>query len=457
MTAVTEQPDSTATAVAGSAPAGPASAAANADMHVGGAPSAPAGSVWRNPRLQILNLGAFAAFTGVAVAEVVYPLLVLGFTGKPVLAGLFGAIQFTAMVAASIPAGGFIDRHDRRRVLVTSEIIRALLATTLALSLAVGHVWLIEVYLVAVVLGACQPFSSVRTLALRGVVPAEQVTSALASQQIYSGVASLLGPALGAMMFTLSRSLPFTVIAAGMGLSATCAYLVRFDARPVPASPASAGDVGASSPSSGTTESADADGPLAGLRIIWRSAVMRSTMLTITMINLIGVPLDLVIILEARHQGVPTRYLGAILACFAAGGILGAPLVPRVHALLRPGNVLAVFGLGAATVIALLAVPFGGFWMAGCMLSIGLFLPAVEILINVLVLQQVPDHQRGRVLGAVMTFMGLGAPLGAAFGGMVLQIFSPATVLIGAAVLLAGSSLIAVSQPDLRAAQWPAG
>ncbi|WP_034262933.1 MFS transporter [Actinospica robiniae] len=406
-------------------------------------PGAAAGSVWRNPRLQILNLGAFAALTGVAVADVVYPLLVLGFTGKPILAGLFGAIQFTAMVLCSIPAGAFIDRHDRRRVLVTSEIVRALLATALAVSLAAGHVWLIEVYLVAMALGACQPFSSVRILALRGVVPAEQVTPALAAQQIFNGVAALLGPALGAMMFTLSRSLPFTVIAAGMGVSATCAYLVRFDSRPV-----------ADVPGSG---SGDSDGPLAGLRIIWRSAVMRSTMLFITMINLIGVPLDLVIILEARHQGVPTRYLGAILACFAAGGILGAPLVPRVHALLRPGNVLAAFGAGAAAVIALLAAPFGGFWMAGCMLSIGLLLPAVEILVNVLILQQVPDHQRGRVMSATMTFMGLGTPLGAAFGGTVLQVLSPATVLIGAAALLGCVTLIAVSQPDLRAAQWPAG
>lgn len=445
MTTMAEQADSTATATAAT------SAVTSAPTDA--APSAPAAvSVWRNPRLQALNVGALAALSGVAVADVVYPLLILGFTGKPVLAGLFGAIQFAVMVLASIPAGAFIDRHDRRRVLVTSEIVRALLATVLAVSLAAGHVWLVEVYLVAAVLGACQPFSSVRILAVRGVVPAEQVTPALASQQIFSGVAALIGPALGALMFTASRSLPFTVIAAGMGISATCAFLVRFDSRPAPASAPASADA--------TTESAaegdeDADSALAGLRIIWRSAVMRSTMLFITMINLIGVPLDLVIILEARHQGVPTRLLGAILACFAAGGILGAPLVPRVHALLRPGKVLAVFGLGTGAVIALLAVPFGGFWMAACMLSVGLILPAVEILVNVLILQQVPDHQRGRVMSAVMAFMGLGAPLGAAFGGTLLQLLSPATVLIGAGALLAGVTLIVITQRDLRTAQWP--
>jgi MFS family permease len=406
----------------------------------------PATSVWRNPRLQTLNVGTLAALGGVAVADVVYPLLILGFTGKPVLAGLFGAVQFTAMLLTSMPAGAVIDRHDRRRVLITSELVRALLATVLAVSLAAGHVWLVEVLCVAAVLGACQPFSAVRTLAVRGVVPAEQVTSALAAQQIFGGVATLVGPALGAVMFTASRSLPFTVTAAAMGVSATCAYLVRFDSHPVAAKADGGGAEGGESGS---------DSPLAGLRIIWSSAVMRSTLLFITMLNLIGVPLDLVIILEARHQGVPTRYLGAILAAFAAGGILGAPLVPRLHALLRPGQVLVAFGLAAGTFVALLAAPFGGYWMAACMLSVGLLLPAVEILVNVLILQQVPDQQRGRVLSAVMTLTGLGMPLGAAFGGTLLQLLSPTTVLLGAGVLLGCVTLVALSQPDLRAAQWP--
>ena len=447
-TAVTERP---------SAPSATLTPDATATPHATST-STTSGSVWRNRRLQTLNVGSFAAVTGIAISDVVYPLLILGFTGKPILAGLFGAIQFTAMVLASLPAGAFVDRHDRRHVLMTGELIRALLATVLAVTLAAGHIWLSEIYLVAAALGACQPFSGIRTLAVRGVVPAEKITSALATQQIFTGVASLLGPALGAVMFTASRSLPFTVVAAGMGVSATCAYLVRFDSRPTaaaaPAEPAADAPAAATSAEDAPAAHDDAS-PLAGLRIIWQSAVMRSTMLFIMMVNLIGVPLDLVIIVQARHQGVPTRYLGAIFAMLAAGGIIGAPLVPRVHALLLPGRLLAIFGVATAAAIGLLAVPFGGFWMAGCIFSVGLLLPAVEILVNVLILQQVPDHQRGRVLSGVMTITGLGMPLGAAFGGTLLQLLSPTTVLIGAAALLGCATLAALLQRDLRAAQWP--
>jgi MFS family permease len=78
-----------------------------------------------NRALHGIYTGTFTAFIGLAMAEVVFPLLVLGFTGKPVLAGLFGVVQFTALILASVPVGNFVDRHDRRRVLIAGETMRA--------------------------------------------------------------------------------------------------------------------------------------------------------------------------------------------------------------------------------------------------------------------------------------------------------------------------------------------
>lgn len=398
-----------------------------------------------NRALRTIYAGSFTAFIGLAMADVVYPLLVLGFTGKPLLAGLFGAIQFTALVLASVPVGNLVDRHDRRRILVVSETIRATLATVLAVTLAAGHVWLVEVYLIAFVLGACYPLSSVRTLALRAIAPDSELTKALSFQQIVSGVASLIGPAVGTLLFTINRSLPFFAIAAGIGISALCAAIVRFDGRPKPAddAEANAADDGKES-------------MFAGLRIVWNNPVMRGTMLFIMLVNLVGVPLDLVLIMQAKHEGVPMHYVGLILAGFAAGGILGAPLVPKLFKLLRPGQLLIAFGsliTLSCTMVAL--VPLGGFWMAGWWAAFGFAVPAAQVLVDVLILQQVPDHQRGRVLSAVMTFLGLGLPIGAAFGGSLLQVTSPATVLYGTSIAMAGVALFAASQRALRTAQWP--
>jgi MFS family permease len=403
-----------------------------------------------NRALRTVYAGSFTSFFGIAMADVVYPLLVLGFTGKPLLAGLFGAIQFTALVLASVPAGNFVDRHDRRRVLIVSEAIRAALATVLAVTLTSGHVWLVEIYLIAAVLGICQPLSSVRTLALRSIAPDSQLTKALSVQQAVSSVAQLVGPAVGTVLYAVNRSLPFVAVVVGMGISVLCAIAVRFDGKPKPAvAEADAANV-ADAPKG------EAESPFTGLRIIWSDPVMRGTMLFIMLINLIGVPLDLVLILQAKHEGVPTHFIGLILAAFAGGGIIGAPCIPKLYKMLRPGQLLIVFGaLISVSLLMTGLFQLGGLWMAGWLAAIGFAVPAASVLVDVLILQQVPDHQRGRVLSAVMTFMGLGMPIGAAFGGSILQIASPSTVLYGAAVAMAGVAAFAAAQRSLRAAQWP--
>lgn len=411
--------------------------------------------------LPAIYLGSFGAFAGIAIADVVYPLLVLGFTGKPLLAGLFGAIQLTALVLASIPAGNFADRHDRRRILIGVETARAGVATVLAVSLARGHVSLLEIYLTAAVLGACQPFSGVRTLALRKLAPAGRLIKVLAVQQVVAATALLIGPALGTLLYSIDRSLPFAATALGMAVSALCAFLVRFDGRPNPPAPApSAGESDtAEAPAPGGTEPGERrrpDGPFAGLGIVWRSPLMRAALIFVMLVNLVGVPLDLVVIVRARDEGVPTHLLGLILACGAAGGLLGAPLVPKLHTLLRPGRLLTVFGLVVTAACATMALPLDGIVLAAGFAAIGFVIPAAQILIDVLILQQVPDHQRGRVLGAIGMLVTLGTPLGAAFGGTLLQILSPAAVLCAIAASLACVSLYAVVQRDLRHAEWPA-
>lgn len=416
--------------------------------------------------LRVIYAGSFTAFLGLTIAEVIYPLLILGYTGKPLLAGLFGVVQFTAMVLASVPAGNLVDRHDRRRILVASDSARAATATLLAVTLVSGHVWLAEIYLIAAVLGVCQPFGGSRTLALRAVAPEGQLTRALSVQQVVSSVAQLVGPALGTTLYSLNRSLPFAAIALGTGISALCAYFVRFDGRPraprpEPAEATEAADTDADARTSRAARTAQAaadaaEGPFAGIGIIWRHPVMRATMVFLMLLNLVSVPLDLVMIVQAQHEGVPTRFIGPILAAFAAGGILGAPLIPWLHARLRPGRLLNCLGLLCTVSTAAVALPLGGFWMAGWLAAVGFVLPAAQVLVDVLVLQQVPDHQRGRVLSAVMTFLGLGLPLGAAFGGAMLQVLSPATVLLGTAGALACVTLYAVAQRNLRGAEWPA-
>ena len=72
-------------------------------------------------------------------------------------------------------------------------------------------------------------------------------------------------------------------------------------------------------------------------------------------------------------------------------------------------------------ILALLAVPAGPWWVAGLLFTAMLGVPAVRVLIDILVIRQAPPGQRGRVVAALMTLIGLGAPAGVAGCGFLLQ------------------------------------
>jgi MFS family permease len=143
------------------------------------------------------------------------------------------------------------------------------------------------------------------------------------------------------------------------------------------------------------------------------------------------------------------------MAGVAVGGLLGAVLVGPLHRRFRPGVLLIGVVLVEAPLMACLGVPWGPWWIGLVLLCAGLGLPALQVLIDVLIFRQVPDDQRGRVIAAVITLIGIGMPLGTLLSGVLLQYLSPShamLVLAGALALGAGYS---ATRRELRTARWP--
>jgi hypothetical protein len=137
------------------------------------------------------------------------------------------------------------------------------------------------------------------------------------------------------------------------------------------------------------------------------------------------------------------------------GGLAGAPLVPLLHRL-RPGVLLLAFGLFLVPAIGLLAIKAGPWWDAGVLFSCLLAAPSIRVLLDVLVLRQGPEGQRGRMIGTVQALLGLGQPAGLAAAGLLLGLLSAsAAVLVLAAALGAGVLYCSTLRPLWRAS-WPA-
>lgn len=193
---------------------------------------------------------------------------------------------------------------------------------------------------------------------------------------------------------------------------------------------------------------------LAGIKALWSSPLLRATTLLIMTVNTVGAGLTLIAIVILKDQSVSSAMIGIALACGAVGGLAGAPLVRPLHRL-RPGVLLIAVCLLEVPLFALLAVPDGPWWMAGLLFTSMLGVPSIRVLLDILILRQAPESERGRVVGAVMTLMGLGMPVGLAATGLLLQYLSAQTAMLILAGALAAGVLYSVTKRELWQAGWP--
>jgi predicted MFS family arabinose efflux permease len=194
---------------------------------------------------------------------------------------------------------------------------------------------------------------------------------------------------------------------------------------------------------------------LAGIKAIWASPLLRATTVLIMMVNTVSAGLTLIVIVILKDQAVSPALIGVALGSGAVGGLLGTPLVRPLHRL-RPGVLLIAVCLMKVPLFALLAVPYGPWWMAGLLFISMLGVPSIRVLLDILILRQAPDSERGRVVGAVMTMMGLGVPAGLAVAGLLLQDLPAQDVVLILAGMVAVGVLYGASRRELWQASWPA-
>ena len=447
--------------------------------------------LWRNVQFQVLWVGQSASTLGIAVADVAYPLAILALTGSAARAGLFAAVQAAGALAAGLPGGHLADRYDWRRIVIAAETSRALVTGGIVAALLLGALSLPVLLIAAVLLGTGQAIAgSARYLLVRAAVPPSQLTAALTQDEVRQNGASLIGPPVGGALYAiraLAHATPFLFTAATFVLSLITALLIRVNqdeprgaaagtaTGPAATQATAAGAPGSKPPADGSS----GDGPsgpaaggaaaapgtagrrrprlamLDGLAILWHQPLLRGAMLLIMMVNTVGSGLDIVLVVILRQQAVSPAMIGLALGGGAVGGLAGAPLVPLLHRL-RPGVLLLGICLLLVPVVALLAVPAGPWWAAAVLFAAMLGMPAIRVLLDVLVLRQAPAGQRGRVIGAVQTLLGLGVPAGLAGSGLLLQFLPASTAVLVLAGLLALSVLSCAMLPALRQSRWPA-
>lgn len=353
---------------------------------------------------------------GNAVTLVALPVLVYRMTGSTVLTALVSALEASAYVAFGLVSGVLSDRQDRRRLMVTADLVDAALLASVPIAYWLGVLTVPHVLLVAFAGPAVAVFFDGANFgALPVLVGRHRIAEANAWVFGAATVVDTVAPAfVGVSLAVVS---PATVLAVDAVSFAASAALVRAIARML--------QDPHRLPSRLTRRAVLAD-IREGLLFLMRHAGVRTMTLVGTLQCMAGgafVALDVVWCDQVLHIGTSGWRFGLVFSAWGVGGILADVALPR---LLRRTTAarITLWALPLSAAFGILT-PFAQWWLLG---AVGVFLWScfyTLVMVNSISYRQqvTPEPLLGRVNTAGrMLAWGIGWTLGALGGGVLAQL-----------------------------------
>ncbi len=388
----------------------------------------------RNRDFLLLWSGQTVSSIGTSMAAVAYPLIALAVTQSATTAGAVAFCGVAAMVAGSLPAGVWADRYSGRVLMIGCHLLRAGAAVSVAAALAAGRLTIAHLIVATVVAGFLGPagFAS-ETIAIRRVVPAPQLGAAIAQNDARSHLAELLGQPLSGYLYALGAALPIAGDAVSFLVAAATVAGLRTDLRQV-AIPASRASM--------------LSQISVGLRHIWGTRFLRTTLVCSAGINVAFTGLTLAVI--ASRSGAGSAHLGTALGLGAIGGLAGSWLSTRILHRLRARTVIIGFGWLVAAALAAMAV-VTNVYALGALIAVIYFVtaPANGVLYASQILITPPELQ-GRVISAAVTLLGVTGPLGPLLAGVLVDVAGQWAAFGAFAVIVAVSTVALQRSRDVR-------
>ncbi len=324
-------------------------------------------------------------------------------------------------VALSLPgvlvawfAGGWVDRHRRRPLLIATDLIRAIVLLAIPLAAMRDVLSLPLLYAVATVTGICTVlFNIADHVFITDLVSRKRLLDANGKREAVDAMAEISGPALGGALVALWTA-PIAIAADALTFVASALLI------------------------SGIRKSETIRAPVAapsfvedvrtGVGVVWRTPPVRTLFCAMTIFTLCGSFMaSLYTLFALRELGMSPTQLGIAIGCGGIGGLMGAALAAPAAA--RWGIRRTLLGALAVTAIMQVFIPLAPAvpWIAM------VFLVAQQLvgdgamtiyLVNETTLRQrlLPQEALGRAAATWQVAAGLLTPTGALLGALLAEI-----------------------------------
>ena len=390
----------------------------------------------RNYRLYFAGQGTSLA--GTWITRIATSWLVYRLTGSVLLLGLVGfAGQIPTLILAPF-AGVLVDRWDKHRILVVTQVLSMLQSLALAV-LAIPHlITVTDILALQLVQGIINAFDTParQSFLVQMIEDRADLPNAIALNSTMVNASRIIGPSIAGVMIALvGEGWCFMVDAVSYVAVVAALQAMRI--------------VRAQRAATTTRLSEEFR---EGLAYVSGFPPARAVLLLIALVATMGMPYTILMPAIAKsvlHGGPHT--LGFLMAASGVGALFGALYLASRHSIIGLWRVIAkaaaafgigliAFSLSRVLTLSLLILPVVG---AGMMVSLASC--------NTILQTIVEERLRGRVMAFfAMSFLGT-APIGSLIGGVVAdRIGAPATIRLGGVACVAGAAVFALALPRLR-------
>ena len=392
----------------------------------------------QSPPFRRLLAGSTLSAVGGSMTTFAVMLQVYDITRSSFAVGAIGIARMTPMLTVGLLGGSLADAVDRRRLVLVTTGLLALVSAGLAAQAFAGLslVWLLY-GLVAVQSALDAVNAPARQTFMPRLLPADQVAAGLALNRLAFQVMLIAGPALAGLITAATGSLRACYLVDTVSFAAALYGVAGLPAMP---------------PQGGTTTRPGPRAVVAGVGLIGRSQVLGGAFLTDLNATVLGLPVALFPAINAERFGGSASTLGLFMSAIGLGGLVSSVFSGPVGHVSRQG-------LAMLCSAAVWGAAFAGFalapslWLALSLLAVAGAADTFTVVFRSAIVQSVtPDRFRGRVLAADYVVGAGGGEVGNLEAGAVGSLASPTIGAVsGGLATVAGTVVIGLALPAFTA------
>ena len=385
----------------------------------------------RNTDFLKLWIGESVSLFGSQITTLALPLTaVLVLKADSLQLGLMNAAAYAPYLFLTLVAGIWIDHHNRRVILIASNLVRALLLSLIPLLALAGWLRIEEVYVIALLVGCCTVFFYLAFQALLPtLVEPEHLVGANSKLSASQSVAEIGGPGLAGLLIQLMTA-PLAILSDAFSFCIAALSLILIRQREPQAPPSVNGRKALKL----AKES---------LVLTFQNAYLRASAGEAASYNLFWqIILTVFILYAVRDLQLASSQIGLLFAVGSVGALCGAMLTGPVARRIGVGRaIVTTAALGDLPLLLLPLVtgstPGGLFLLMAAFFVQGIGITGCNVHVDSIRQILIPAHLRGSANAAYRLVVSGAVPVGALLGGWIGTAYGlRAALLVGALGLL---------------------